>query len=87
MFGSRLAVVPGGALIVPSGSGGVGEWGGMSWAEKRIFEGLGGNQMRDAEVDVTLPKPLQAGRVGGSRAATTVAPPELPSTEGGGKYK
>ena len=24
--------------------------------------------------------------VGGSRAATTVAPPELPSTEGGGKY-
>lgn len=28
MFGSRLAVVPGGALIVPSGSGGVGEWGG-----------------------------------------------------------
>ena len=25
--------------------------------------------MRDAEVDVTLPKPLQVGRVGGSRAA------------------
>ena len=43
MFGSRLAVVPGGALIVPSGNGGVGEWGGMSWTEKRIFEGLGGN--------------------------------------------
>lgn len=42
--------------------------------------------MRDAEVDVTLPKPLQVGRVGGSRAATTVAPPEPPSTEGGGKY-
>jgi len=38
VFGSRLAVVPGGALVVPSGSGGVGEWEGNEWGGSRALE-------------------------------------------------
>ena len=59
MLGSgRELRSPGGVLVVPSGSGGVGWWGGSEWGGKTGPRGSWRGLNEDAEVDVILLKVL-----------------------------